>query len=77
MSAAWANTSSPEHSGPATVTGNRWAFADPGAAAEDWQRRKGAMQINHMVVVTEELARILHLEDTTQIDWRFATEAGG
>ena len=27
--------------------------------------------------VTEELARILHLEDTTQIDWRLATEAGG
>ena len=27
--------------------------------------------------VTEELAHILHLEDTTQIDWRFATEAFG
>jgi len=27
--------------------------------------------------VTEELARILHLEDTTEIDWRFATDAGG
>ena len=27
--------------------------------------------------VTEELARILGLEDTTEIDWRFATEAFG
>ncbi len=27
--------------------------------------------------VTEKLARILHLEDTTEIDWRFATEVGG
>ena len=29
----------------------RTVIPDPGAAAEDWQRRKGAMQINHMVVV--------------------------
>jgi len=27
--------------------------------------------------VTEELARILRLEGTSEIDWRFATEAGG
>jgi hypothetical protein len=30
---------------------------DPAAAARDWQRRHGAIQINHMVVVTEALAR--------------------
>ena len=30
---------------------------DPAAAARDWQRRHGAIQINHMVVVTEALSR--------------------
>ena len=30
---------------------------DPAAAARDWQRRHGAIQINHMVVVTETLGR--------------------
>ena len=29
---------------------------DPAAAAADWQRRKGALQINHMVVVRQSLA---------------------
>ncbi len=29
----------------------------PAAAARDWQRRHGAIQINHMVVVTEALSR--------------------
>ena len=33
----------------------RTVIPDPGAAAEDWQRRKGAMQINHMVVVKQSL----------------------
>ena len=28
---------------------------DPAAAARDWQRRKGALQINHMVVVKQSL----------------------
>ena len=30
---------------------------DPAAAARDWQRRHGAIQINHMVVVTAALAQ--------------------
>ncbi|MEK6246421.1 MAG: hypothetical protein AABM33_18215 [Pseudomonadota bacterium] len=30
---------------------------DPAAAAADWQRRKGALQINHMVVVKESLLK--------------------
>jgi 4,5-dihydroxyphthalate decarboxylase len=30
---------------------------DPAAAAEDWHRRKGALQINHMVVVKESLLK--------------------
>ena len=30
---------------------------DPAAAARDWQRRYGAIQINHMVVVTAAIAR--------------------
>ncbi len=30
---------------------------DPAAAARDWQKRHGAIQINHMVVVTEALSR--------------------
>src|SRR5262245_45993585 len=30
---------------------------DPSAAARDWQRRHNAIQINHMVVITEALAR--------------------
>jgi len=32
-------------------------FADPAAAAQDWHRRNGAIQINHMVVVRESLSR--------------------
>jgi len=32
-------------------------FADPAAVAQDWHRRKGAIQINHMVVVRESLSR--------------------
>ena len=38
MTADWANTSSPEHSGPATVTGNRWAFAAGGRGRDPGQR---------------------------------------
>lgn len=30
-------------------------IADPAAAAKDWEKRNGALQINHMLVVTEEL----------------------
>ena len=33
-----ANTSSPEHSGPATVTGNRWAFGAGGRGGDPGQR---------------------------------------
>ena len=32
-------------------------IADPDRAARDWHRRTGALQINHMVVVREELSR--------------------
>ena len=32
-------------------------FPDPAAAAQDWYRRKGAIQINHMVVVRESLSK--------------------
>ena len=32
-------------------------IADPAAAAADWQRRNGALQINHMVVVRESLLK--------------------
>ena len=32
-------------------------FADPAAAAHGWQRRHGALQINHMVIVQQRLAR--------------------
>ena len=35
----------------------RPVFADPQAAAAEWQRTHGAVQINHMVVVKESLAR--------------------
>ena len=31
--------------------------ADPAAAADDWHKRYGAIQINHMVTVSEKLAR--------------------
>lgn len=32
-------------------------FPDPSAAAQDWYRRNGAIQINHMVVVRESLSK--------------------
>ncbi|MCC6474891.1 MAG: hypothetical protein IT514_14240 [Burkholderiales bacterium] len=32
-------------------------FADPEAAAREWHRRNGAIQINHMVTVSESLSR--------------------
>jgi 4,5-dihydroxyphthalate decarboxylase len=37
-------------------------IADPQAAAADWKKRKGALQINHMVVVKEGLAEGLRRE---------------
>jgi 4,5-dihydroxyphthalate decarboxylase len=33
----------------------RSVIPDPAAAAEDWRRRKGALQINHMVTVRKDL----------------------
>jgi 4,5-dihydroxyphthalate decarboxylase len=35
----------------------RPVIADPQAAAADWKKRKGALQINHMVVVKESLSK--------------------
>jgi len=32
-------------------------FADPAAAAADWHRRNGAIQINHMVVIRQSLSQ--------------------
>jgi 4,5-dihydroxyphthalate decarboxylase len=41
---------------------------DPAAAARDWHRRHGAIQINHMVVVTEAIARAQ--PDAVREAWR-------
>jgi 4,5-dihydroxyphthalate decarboxylase len=42
---------------PAADSPLRPLIPDPAAAARDWHRRHGAIQINHMVVVTEATSR--------------------
>ena len=56
----------------------RTVFPDPAAAADDWHKRYGAIQINHMVTVSEKLAR--ENPDIVREIYRLLTEskkAGG
>jgi 4,5-dihydroxyphthalate decarboxylase len=51
----------------------RTVFADPDAAARQWQRDHDALQINHMVVVKEALAR--DHPDAVREVWRLLVES--
>lgn len=51
----------------------RPVIPDPAAAARDWQRKHGAIQINHMIVVRSQLVR--ERPDAVRELWRLLAES--